>query len=152
MSKLQTQTSKEATNGVKSTLGEICCPFCGKPITAHEYDKATQDFKRRIEQEYGRKFNESKKLFEDQTLEQERRHRLEIEYLKKNHLDQLSLIQKEFRSSQEKHLEDLKNRYNEFRIQKDKDLNEKLQHQILVHEKEMKEKEKLHPLYAGGSR
>jgi hypothetical protein len=140
----QTQTSKEAITGVKNlveTVGEISCPFCGKTMTNHEYDRAAQEFKRSTEEEYRQQFDLYKKGFEDQTLEQEKKHRLEIEYMKKTHLDQIKFIQKELKSAQDKQLDDLNKRYDELRLQKENDLNEKLQQVMASHQKEMKEKE-----------
>ena len=68
-------------------------------------------------------------------LEQEKKHRLEIEYMKKTHMD--------LKNTQDKHLEYLRKTYNELSIQKENDLNKKEQQLVISHQKEIKEKEKL---------
>jgi uncharacterized Zn finger protein (UPF0148 family) len=82
------QTSKEATNvkNLLETVGEVSCPVCGKAITTHEYDRATHEFRKRMEQAYKDRFDKYRRGFEDQLLEQEKKHRLEIESMKKARL------------------------------------------------------------------
>ena len=79
------QTSNEATN-VKSrieTIGENRCPICGETMTFQQYQLATHILTKRMEQAYREQFDKYRKGFEDQLLEQEKKHRLEIESMKK---------------------------------------------------------------------
>jgi hypothetical protein len=135
----QTHEKKEETtkgaNNIVETIGELNCPYCGKVMTNHEYDHATQEFKKRAAQEYREQFDQYKKGFEDQVLELEKRHRLEIEYMKKTHMD--------LKSAQDKHLDNLRRTYNELSVQKENDLNKKVHELLISHQKEIKEKEKL---------
>ena len=54
---------QKGANNIVETIGELNCPYCGKVMTNHEYDHATQEFKREAAQEYREQFNQVQKRF-----------------------------------------------------------------------------------------
>jgi deoxycytidylate deaminase len=115
---------------------ESKCPSCGKTLTDSEYNDALEGFRNRVKNECLALFGKYKRGFEDQLLEQEKKQRAEIQYLKKIHSGQVVLIQQQ-KAEQEKQTEDLRKRCNELTVQ-----TEKIQRTLTFHKRELKQRDK----------
>jgi hypothetical protein len=107
-----------------ANVTELKCPYCGKIVNSSEYNNAVEEFRSAAE-EYSSRFEEYKRGFEDQMLEQEKKHRAEIEYLKKIHDEHARLIQQQLKVVQDKQIEDIRKRYNELNAQTEKNFTDK---------------------------
>jgi hypothetical protein len=108
-------------------------------LTSDEH--ATEELKGRVAEEYKERFERHKREFEDQILEQEKKHRLEIGYAKKIHNDHIASIQQDLKTVQDTQIADLKKRYNELNILRQKDFDEKILQILTYHKKEVDEKD-----------
>jgi hypothetical protein len=64
-----------------ANVTELKCSSCGKILTSSEYKDILEEFRKTTAEENSLRFEEYKRGFEDQMLEQEKKHRVEIEYL-----------------------------------------------------------------------
>src|SRR5215204_955535 len=122
---------------------ELCCPYCGKKLTSNEYERALHEFKGSAEQEYKKQFLEYKRQLQDQLIEEEKRHRLEMESLKRTHTEEIEVIGRELKITQDKQVGNLEKRYSQLNKQREQEVNQKMEQVLASHERDIKEKERL---------
>jgi hypothetical protein len=120
---------------------ELKCPYCNKPLSAEEYNHATEEFKVKAAEEYREREKKREEYYNEQIKKQEELHQRQIQELVNIHTEEVKTIRQDLQISSQKQLDDIKKSYAEINAERQKEFRELLEQQSIRYEEEIYKKD-----------
>jgi hypothetical protein len=124
---------------IMATINELICPVCGKSLTSEEYKHAIEEIRTKLGEEYQQQITKDRTEFEEQIQNERKLFREKIDYINRNHDEQVQILRDQLVASYSQQMEDLKKGYEELDFQRQKRSKEALDDKVAAYKQQISE-------------